>query len=123
MSNIQPTGPSTGAKSGSQLSVVTLKNGSQEALPLVQVTMLSLRSLIDSGDLTDVLALSDLVQIARREITKPFSPEIGKRLTDLNLATATPSGSWNIHDSTRNIILSAAEGSGFELQLTNPIRR
>ena len=126
--------------------VVLLKNGSTEALSLVTATMMSLESLLEPNpqqDVTGALAFYDLAQIARGVPYTPFSGRIVKQLTDLGLVTATPKNqgiesvetitdpdtidpsnyTYHMHDSIRNIVVSAIEGESLDMGLTNPIKK
>jgi len=100
------------------MQITKLKNGTEEAAPLVTVTMVSIQHLWDSG-LPGVLALSDLVQICRRD---PKYQKFGSNEDTLKkLALLQSRG--DVHDSIRNIVLSAFSGEGLELTLGSPVAK
>jgi hypothetical protein len=94
------------------METVTLKNGSTEALPLVQTAIMSITSLWDS----DPIAAFELVEVARNPEHRPFGIT-GKKLKNLGLLESENGG---MHQSLRNIILSAAQGEGLKLWLVDP---
>ncbi len=94
------------------LKTVMLKNGSEEFGPLVAVTMMSLRSLCT----TDPVSFYELVQKCRDQ-NHQFWGNSTQKLRDLSLIQ--PSG--NVHDSIRNIVLSAVTGEKFDMVLGSPI--
>ncbi len=95
------------------MKLVTLKNGSQEAEGLVVVAMMSLRKLIQEKP----IVFYELVMKARDPNHKFF----GQSIEDLK-ALSLVSVDGSMHDSIRNIVLSAAEGEGLDMALTSPIR-
>jgi predicted NBD/HSP70 family sugar kinase len=99
------------------LTMVKLKNGAEEAEPVVKLVVMSIRTLLESGKMEDTLAFFDLVSKARDPRYKVFSPvqeNILKRL-----ALLQPDG--NIHESIRNVVLSAVVGESFEMRLVSPV--
>lgn len=95
-----------------------LKNGAKEASPLVAVTMTSITHLWESG-LPGVLTLSDFVQICRND---PKYRKFGRNEDDLKqLNLLRLDGS--VHESIRNIVLSAFSGEGLNLELRSPIAK
>lgn len=91
---------------------VTLKNGQEEARPLVVATMMALRSLMAE----EPIVLYELVMKCRDRDHRFFG-NTGERLQEL--ALAQPDGS--IHGSIRNIVLSATSGEGLDLVLHSPV--
>jgi hypothetical protein len=87
-----------------------LKNGSEEHDGLVGVTMMSIRQLTK----THPIAFYELVMLARDPKHKLF----GNTDEPLNALSLITNG--QIHDSIRNIILSAVEGEGREMTLGSP---
>lgn len=98
-----------------QIEVVTLKNGAQEALPLVTVTMISLRTLMAEKP----IVMYELAMLCRDRNRQLFGRS-GDDLVALSLAGKTNDG-WHVHDSIRNIVLSAIEGDGLNITLGNPV--
>jgi len=122
------------------METLKLKNGTEEALPLVRITMLSLSALIEKnpiafyelvmkcrnqnhkffGNTADELVKLSLVTESGR-LTSQEVISIGKRL-DLKDGDSIPENiQYHVHDSIRNIVLSAVEGEGLSMKLTNPI--
>ncbi len=97
------------------METVTLKNGAEEALPLVNVTMFGLRNLMTEKP----IVLYELAQLCRNPKHQPWG-QTGEDLLALSLVGKANDG-WQVHDSIRNIVLSAVEGDGLELTLGNPI--
>ena len=100
------------------MEMVTLKNGSEEAKPLVVIVMMSLRKLFNSGNMGDAISAYELAMKAREPGHKLF----GNTVQDLaKLALVNADGS--MHDSVRNIVVSAVEGEGFDMTLGNPVKQ
>ena len=97
------------------MEVVTLKNGAQEAKVLVAVVLQGLERLFMErpGAAVDLVAFC-------RDSTHEFFGTNGATLTDSNWLVRT-SDRYVVHDSDRNVILSAVEGDGLEMTLGNPI--
>lgn len=94
--------------------LMKLKNGSEEPAPLVAVTVLSLKKLFESDDMTDMLALYDLARGAKdRSYDMSFT---SKRLRDLGLLDHA----GRMHDSIRNIAVSALTVEGDTVKLASP---
>jgi hypothetical protein len=96
------------------MDMLKLKNGSEEAKPLVIVTMMSLESLFN--DLSGVLAVYELREKARNP-KHEFFGNLGEKLKELSLVQQDGS----VHDSIKNIVLSAVEGESLQMHLVNPI--
>lgn len=94
------------------IKTVRLRNGSEEAEPAVVAIMVSLRQLMNDNP----IALFELVEVSKNASHKPFgnTGEVLKRLSLME-----PDG--RIHDTIRNIVLSAAEGEGLNLHLVSPV--
>jgi hypothetical protein len=88
-----------------------LKNGSEELDGLVGVTMMSVRRLTQ----THPIAFYELVMLCRDPKHKLFG-NTGQALNDLSLVT-----NGQVHDSIRNIVLSAIEGEGMDMTLVSPV--
>lgn len=89
-----------------------LKNGTEEAAPLVKVTMMSAEHLVESNP----IAFVELVALCRDRDHELF----GNTAVELQrLALVGPDGS--VHDSIRNVVLSAAEGEGLEMRFVSPL--
>ena len=95
------------------METVVLKNGSQEVRTLVVVVMMSLEELIGKDSIT----FYELVMFCRDQSHKFFGSTQGtlERLGLLQNGT--------VHDSVRNIVLSAVEGDGLEMCLRNPVQQ
>lgn len=89
-----------------------LKNGREEAVPLINVTMVSLQSLMEASP----IAFYELVEVCKDKDHKPFG---NADVILKNLALMEPGG--GIHGSIRNIILSAIDCEGLEMHLVNPV--
>jgi hypothetical protein len=96
------------------MQTVILKNGAEESLPLVNVMMMSLRSLMQENP----IAFYELVMKCRDHNHKFFG-NVGDVLKRLSLVET----SGSIHDSIRNIVLSAAEGDGLDMSLGSPVKK
>ncbi len=86
----------------------------RRALPLVNVTMMSLRDLMQKNP----IAFYELVMKCRNHNHKFFG-NAGDVLKGLSLVETGGS----IHDSIRNIVLSAAKGDGLDMSLGSPVRQ
>lgn len=95
------------------MDAVALKNGTEEAALLVSVLFVSLKALAEK----DPMAFYDAVMIARPGGYEPFGTN-GEKLRGLSIINADNS----MHDSVRNVILSAVEGDGLDMILGNPRR-
>ncbi len=95
--------------------VVTLKNGMQEVKQLVAVTTMSLRGLMAQKP----IVFYELVQLCRNGDHRLFGRS-GDDLKALSLVSQH-GDQWHVHDSIRNIVLSASEGEGMDLKFVNPL--
>ncbi len=96
---------------------VTLRNGSVEPKSIVLTTMLALDTLWKSG-LPGMLEVCDLHAIAQGKGADVNKNTIA-HLQELELVQ--PDG--KLHDSVRNIVLSACEGEGIHMTLSSPLTR
>lgn len=96
---------------------VTLKNGTIEDRGLVIATMMSIRGLMGSSGLEGLLLVADLVSICRKDPTYQPYGDNEKKLKELSLINSDGS----VHESIRNIVLSAANGEGLEMSITSPL--
>lgn len=94
------------------MNILRLKNGSTEAEPLVRAAMASLSRLFES----DPIAFFELVSKAR-DRSHQFFGNTGDKLKALALVD----GGGGVHDSLRNIVLSAVSGEMLEMRLGNPV--
>jgi len=94
------------------METVRLRNGAEEAKPLVAVIIMSLERLMNERP----LALYDLVMKCRDRAYELFGTN-GDYLKDLNLVDQDGS----IHESIRNVVLSATDGEGMDMVLRSPI--
>lgn len=94
------------------MDILKLKNGSEEVAPLVNVTMISVRHLLESNP----IAFVELVSLCQDRDHELF----GNTAVELQrLALVKPDGS--VHGSIRNIVLSAVEGEGLEMRFISPL--
>lgn len=94
------------------MNTVKLKNGSVEAEPLVRAAMMSLSSLFKSNP----IAFFEAVMCARDKAHKPFG-----NTEDILKSLAILDTNLDMHDSKRNVILSAVEGEMPEIRLSSPV--
>ncbi len=94
------------------MTTVVLKNGATEVLPLVNVTMVSLNSLLGSSP----MGLYELLEKCRNKDHKIFG-NLGDDLIDLALLQ----DNGQPHGSIKNIVLSAVSGEGLGMVIGNPI--
>ena len=97
--------------------MATLRNGSKEAVALVNTIMLAIRGLFDSGKF---MIFYELVETCRDKDHKLFGNS-GKQLEELQLISLIEDGKAHVHESIRNIVLSCAEGEGMGLSIINPV--
>lgn len=99
-----------------QPALVRLRNGSEEAVVLVNTIMLVIRGLFDSGKF---MIFYELVETCRDKNHKLFG-DSGKQLEELRLINLIEDGTAQVHQSIRNIVLSCAEGEGMSLSVVDP---
>ena len=96
---------------------VKLKNGSEEPTLAVATIMLSLKHLMKpSENVGNILAFCDLAMKCRN----PDYQVSGQALDTLQRLGLLESDG-GVHDITKNIVLSAAEGDGIDMKLVSPI--
>lgn len=100
------------------MQMIKLKNGTEEAAPLVMVTNALLKNLWNSG-IGGLTTVSDLVQICRRDPKYSKFGENEEVLKQLKLLQ--PDG--QPHNSIRNIVLSSFTGEGLNLEFVSPIAK
>ena len=96
-----------------QIKMVTLKNGIEESEICVKVHMLSLEILFKEKPIT----FYEFVMKCRNPKHEMFG-DTANDLIDLNLMNKNN----QIHDTTRNIVLSAVTGEGLEMKLESPVQ-
>ena len=94
------------------METVVLKNNQTELKVIVKTTMITLDRLINENP----IAAYELVQMCKERDHKPFG-NTGSILEGYGLLT-----SGEIHNTIRNIVLSAFDGEGFDMYLTNPVK-
>ena len=94
------------------MKMMKLKNGSEEAQVVVTTSMLSLRALFNDNP----IAFYELTQKAKNPKHKCFG-NTQQILTGLSLLD----DNGNIHDSVKNVLLSAIDGEGTSMTFGNPI--
>lgn len=97
------------------MNLVKLKNGTEEVEPVVKVVMMNLSALWEEG-LPGVLAVYDLVERCR-DSNYQFFGSNEQKLKELALVESD----GRINNSIRNIVLSAAQGTGREMQIGSPV--
>lgn len=99
---------------GPPTETVKLKNGTEEAVPLVAIVMFSLEKFLE----TKPIVLYELCECCRDLEHEPWG-QSGPDLVKLNLVDKTPDG-YQVHGSIRNIVLSAIKGDGADMVLVDP---
>ena len=94
------------------METVTLKNGTEEAKPLVAVMMLTLEHLFEE----DPIAAYELVMLCRNKDHVLFG-NTGATLKDLSLVERD----GRVCQSIRNVVLSAVVGDGLDMILQSPV--
>lgn len=97
------------------MEVIKLKNGTEEAAPLVTVGMMALKNLFE----TRPIHFFELVSLARNSAHVLFG-KTGQDLLAQSLVQDAGNGRYTMHDSLRNIVLSAVVGEGLEMRLWDP---
>jgi hypothetical protein len=99
------------------MEMLLLNNGSTEPKPTVIATMMSLNGLWDKG-IPGMCTVSDLYE----RCCNPKHPIADREFTVLkNLALIQPDG--RIHDSIKNIVLSAITGQSINIKMGSPIKQ
>lgn len=94
------------------MTTLRLRNGSQEAEPLVITTGLTLRSLIA----TQPTVFYEAVMLAR-DPGHSLWGDTSQPLRKMGLIDAT----GRMHESVRNVVQSSVEGDGIGMRLVNPV--
>lgn len=97
---------------GETMETIKLKNGAEEATQLVEVTMSSLRTLFKK----EPIVFYELVMKCRNR-NHEFFGKTGQTLQELGMSQKDNA----IHNSIKNIVLSATSGDGFNMKLDTPI--
>lgn len=94
-----------------QISTVKLKNGTEVIEPVLITTMINLDALMKKNP----IAFYELVQKCRNPQHKMFgnTEQVAESLALIERGS--------IHDSVRNIVLSAVEGDGLKMSLSSPV--
>ena len=103
------------------MNIVTLKNGTEEAEGLVAGIVKTLQTIGREMP----TAFYDIVRLCRDPQYLIFGGNhgpIGMTLKDYALITVDVHGKALVHDSIRNIVLSAVTGEELEMQLGNPLK-
>ncbi len=95
------------------MELVELKNGQSEGEGLVRVTMMSLMDLTE----TNPIAFYELVMKCR-DYNHRFFGNTGELLEKTGLV----SSNGDVHNSIRNIVLSATDGDGLKMKLGSPLK-
>lgn len=98
------------------METIKLKNGTEEAKPLVAVTMLVLRDMFDTAP----IEAYELVCLARDPKHVPFGDCGGSLVRRMLVEQRVPGGALKVPTSIRNIVLSAVSGEGLDMVLGNP---
>jgi hypothetical protein len=97
-----------------ETTIMLLKNGSEETESAVKITMLSLKWFMEQP--FGAITVYELVQLCRGP--HELFGNHGDKLKEAGLLQDDGS----VHETIRNIVLSAADGEGLELQLVNPVK-
>jgi len=101
----------------SEIETVLLKNGSKEPKALVIGVMMSLNALTGQQTMQSAIGFYELVMVCRDRNHK-IQGNDGEILEKIGLMK-----DGVIHDSVRNIVLSAVEGEDLNMVLLNPIAK
>ena len=96
------------------METVILKNGAEETKPLVVVMMGKLETLMKETP----LVFYDLVMLCRDSTYQPFGGA-GEDLKTLGFVNSDGS----VHQSIRNVVLSATNSDGMEMTLGSPVKQ
>lgn len=98
------------------MEMVTLKNGAEEAKPLVALTIMRLERLLKDAP----RALYELATMARDREHEPFG-NTGDILVERDFLSRDSDGAYAMHPSERHIIVSAIKGEGAGMKLVSPV--
>lgn len=96
------------------MTLVKLRNGTEEFSPGVTIVMLTLQSLTE--DMEGILALWELRAKSENRNHVFFSEALRARLARVELID----GSDQVHGIVRNVVLSAVVGDAFDFRLVDP---
>jgi hypothetical protein len=98
------------------MKMLHLKNGSVQPAPSVATTMKALDHLWGQG----VVGLTALYDLYERSKNADHRIAEGVLETLKTLALVQPDGS--IHDTVRNVVLSAVSGEGIDIAMASPLK-
>lgn len=98
------------------MDTVCVKNGDEVPSIMVDVTMLSLRSLLSENS----IAFYELVMSCRDRQHVLFGNTSMVLIQHGLIESVDKDGRARIHDAVRSIVASAATGDGFDISLTEP---
>lgn len=98
------------------METVRLRNGAEEASVLVRLMMWQLGELFK----TQPIHFYELVMLCRDPAHRLFGATADD-LAAMKLVTPVEGRPAQVHDSIRNIVLSAVDGEDFEMVLRNPV--
>ncbi len=98
------------------MQMVALNNGSSEPQPIVVAAYMSLSGLWEEG-IAGMCAVIDLVSRCNNP-RHPIDRQSEEKLR--SLALIEPDG--KIHGSIKNVVLSAAKGTGLDMTLVSPVK-
>jgi len=99
-----------------EIKTVRLKNDSEEAIAVVNTTMLSLNMLAERG-FAGITQLYDLVMICRNPSYKIGEKNL-KSLQELKLLESD----GQPHDTVKNVVLSAVSGEALGMKISSPLK-
>lgn len=102
---------------GEPTPTVRLKNGTEQARPLVAATMLRLEGMMNRGE---GILVYELVQLSKNRDHVLWG-DSGDKLVKLGLVSKVSDEEWKVHESIRNIVCSAVKGEGPEMCVVNPV--
>lgn len=94
--------------------MVLLKNGGEAPMSAVTTTMVSLEEMM-TGSVPTMLAVYDLAEHCKT------GAEVTGRSRELLISYGFMSQEGTVHDVTKDVILSAAQGEGMGFTLINPL--
>ena len=97
------------------METVTLRNGSTEMKALVIMTYMNLKKMFD--DMKGAIAFYELVALCKDSKHEIF-PDVQKQYL---ISRALMQSDGRVHQSIKNVVLSATTGEGVDLSLVNPI--
>jgi hypothetical protein len=113
----ETTEPATFGHHENRTPTVMLRNGASEAEALVATTMMALERLLDGGQ---GIRFYELVTLCR-DPDHVILGNSGEKLAELCLVDLVPGQAPKVHDSIRNIVLSAVHGENASMALRSPL--